>query len=329
MASEEQPIDAQPQRSPIRVLVTGGTGYIGQHLLQRLSGDGACVVGYTYSRQPLPHLDSVVPSFQMDLTNAATVEAALREFGPEVIVHCAAKSSPKDCETSEEEAVAAVNCPVCLVDAAASLASPPLLIFLSTDQVFSGKEAPYAEESPVGPVNQYGKSKLAFENLLLARYPCHVILRTSNVLGPPAPFTGATKFFQWLEDQLQSDSAVTLFHDEVRSFVHVVDVLETISSLLSRWHSTDEFTVGVLQAGCTFHLGGSASFSRLGLAEALVEAKGYPTTMPDGSSKLIPVARAELSEKMGYESPLDISMDSSKLEAFLGFFLRSALEAAH
>ena len=60
-------------------------------------------------------------------------------------------------------------------------------------------------------VNAYGRSKVAFEELLEKRWPTHhVILRSSNIVGPPSPLTGATKFLQFLEGKFRKQSTHTV-----------------------------------------------------------------------------------------------------------------------
>jgi nucleoside-diphosphate-sugar epimerase len=71
----------------------------------------------------------------------------------------------------------------------------PLLIHLSTDQVYSGSHAMSTEAAVPAPVNVYGASKLQAEHTIQARWPRHVILRSSIIYGPQAPAPVARPLF--------------------------------------------------------------------------------------------------------------------------------------
>ncbi len=85
---------------------------------------------------------------QVDVTwPADKIAAALAAFNPDVVVNCAAIAALGRCE-SEPEVATAVNCPVRLVDALASLApAVPHFVHLCTDIVYDGVDPPYSEES--------------------------------------------------------------------------------------------------------------------------------------------------------------------------------------
>jgi len=77
-------------------------------------------------------------------------------------------------------------------------------------------------------------------------------------------------------------------------------------------------------------MGGPQGLSRLGLAHALAESR--PTecsvVLKDGHTpKVLATSRAALTSSLGYESPLDITMDSSKLEVVIGFAFRPMSKA--
>ena len=87
-----------------------------------------------------------------------------------------------------------VNVPLPLLDQLASAAAssePPLLIHISTDQVYSGGHQMNAETGPAEPVNAYGRQKLAAEEAIRQRWPKHVILRSSLIYGRRVAASGA------------------------------------------------------------------------------------------------------------------------------------------
>lgn len=167
----------------MRVLLTGGSGYLGQHLLAHLRLEGHQLLA-AYSRLASfpPDFASIChQTFALDLADAAAVERAVAEAQPDAVVHLAAISSPVACEDDPERAFA-VNVPTALIDA---LPPSACVVFVSTDQVYDGLSPPYTEQSPTNPVNTYGRSKLAFEK---ARASARVTYFSSSSLFPVPHF---------------------------------------------------------------------------------------------------------------------------------------------
>jgi dTDP-4-dehydrorhamnose reductase len=104
--------------------------------------------------------------------------------GPWIAVVNAAAYTAVDRAESEPEAAFAVNCylPAALARACASAGLP--LIHLSTDYVFDGsKREAYTEDDHIAPMNVYGASKAAGEDVIRSIWPRHVIIRTSWVFS--------------------------------------------------------------------------------------------------------------------------------------------------
>lgn len=124
-----------------RVLVVGGSGYLGQHLLAALASCGDVDVAFTHHRDAAPRqlLDALpgVRAFRADLRSGDGLEAVAASFGqPHVIVNCAAISVPRACETDPTAAMA-INVPSSLVNWSLNFGNDKsLFIHLSTDQVY-------------------------------------------------------------------------------------------------------------------------------------------------------------------------------------------------
>jgi dTDP-4-dehydrorhamnose reductase len=155
-------------RPMTRVVITGAGGQ----------------VGYELCRQSWPAEFEVVPLTRANLDIADPVAVA-RDITPncDIVINVAAYTAVDRAET-ERELAWRVNeqGPRTLAARCAELNIP--LIHVSTDYVFDGKKAsPYLESDGVGPVNEYGRSKLAGENAVRETLARHIILRTSSVFG--------------------------------------------------------------------------------------------------------------------------------------------------
>ena len=143
-----------------RVHVTGAGGQVGTALRDVLPG-----------ARYLTH-------DELDVTDAAAVTSALR--GAHCVVHLAAMTHVDQCEEQPERALAVNETGTRNVCRAAPLAR---LIYLSTDYVFAGSTPDeYTEDDDPGPLNVYGKTKLAGEHAVLER-PGGLVVRTSWVYG--------------------------------------------------------------------------------------------------------------------------------------------------
>ena len=157
-----------------RWLVTGAGGMLGRDLLIALDGAGEDVVGLARG--------------ELDITDGAAVGAAVRRFGPDVVVNCAAWTAVDDAE-AQEDAALAVNGTGPAHVAAACAAAGAALVHVSTDYVFAGDaRRPYAEDAATGPRTAYGRSKLAGEQAVLRLLPgTGYVVRTAWLYGAGGP----------------------------------------------------------------------------------------------------------------------------------------------
>ncbi|GKT49214.1 methionine adenosyltransferase 2 subunit beta [Colletotrichum spaethianum] len=147
------------------VVVTGATGLLGRQVARAFDLRSWNVKGTGYSRA------DGVSVFKVDLGNTPEVEKFLDESKPQVVVHCAAQRFP-DKVDSDPDAARALNVAATKSLANLCAARSTLLIYISTDYVFSGKpgEAPYEADAPTGPTNLYGQTKLDGELAVLEEY---------------------------------------------------------------------------------------------------------------------------------------------------------------
>jgi dTDP-4-dehydrorhamnose reductase len=152
-----------------RLMVTGASGMTGSEVSER-----AKLLGWNVG---------ALSRSELDITDPGSVNAAARQFGPDIVINCAAYTAVDRAE-SEPQIAAAVNADGArnVAGAAASLRIP--VIHLSTDYVFSGDaRVPYPPDARTDPLSVYGETKLAGELAVRDETADHVIVRTSWVFS--------------------------------------------------------------------------------------------------------------------------------------------------
>ncbi|XVF73249.1 hypothetical protein PTKIN_Ptkin12aG0186400 [Pterospermum kingtungense] len=295
------------------LLVVGGTGYLGQHLLQGISEIPGTTydVAFTYNSFPPQSLLDAFPSslaFHVDLKTGLGFNSISEQFGrPDVVVNCAALSVPRACQ-KDPEAATSINVPTSLVNWLSSFShiDNTLLIHLSTDQVYEGVKSFYKEEDEVFPVNVYGKSKVAAEQFISEKWANFAILRSSIMFGPqtvsPVP---KSLPIQWIDGVLSKGDKVEFFNDEYRCPVYVKDVVSVILILIDKWLSEGK------KMQLLLNVGGPDRVSRVQMAEAVAQIRGHDPSL------IKPVSASSVDR--GVMSPADISMDITKLVQTLNF----------
>ncbi|MBN2218587.1 MAG: NAD(P)-dependent oxidoreductase [Pirellulales bacterium] len=162
--------------------ITGVSGFVGTHLAEYLATEGDAVLACDrVAPKPLPGIaagsSSRVDWIPWDLADPEGLKPDARrrveQFGPDAIYHLAAISIPADCGRGEPTPEAwAVNVEGTrrVVELAASLASRPRVVMISTSHVYApvtSASPVVTEQSPLDPADTYGKTKLAAERLAL------------------------------------------------------------------------------------------------------------------------------------------------------------------
>ncbi len=120
---------------------------------------------------------------QLDLTDARTIRACIRDAKPRWILNPAAYTAVDKAE-AERGVARAINAEALEVIGEEARKLGAVVVHFSTDYVFPGDgDQPYTETDATGPLGVYGETKLAGEQALAASGAAHVILRTSWVYG--------------------------------------------------------------------------------------------------------------------------------------------------
>jgi len=218
------------------VLVTGGAGFIGSHVVDLLLGEGRGVV--VLDDLSMGSADNVAAEAtlqQIDIADGSAVDRVADSVRPSFVYHLAAQASVTrsvaepgfDCSVN---VVGTLN----LLEAAKRHEAP--LVFASTGGALYGAEAPIPtpEDFPPAPISPYGASKLAGEAYVLTwsrsdSIP-HSVLRLGNVYGPRQRPHGEAGVVAIFSGYLWRGESPTVFGfgRPTRDYVHVHDVVRAM-----------------------------------------------------------------------------------------------------
>lgn len=268
-----------------RLLLTGASGLLGGYLLEQVRGR-AGVVAWSGSTAAVRAGVAMLP---IDLTDLSAVERSFRDAAPAVVIHAAAMAGVADCARDPRRA-RRVNTEATATLARLCTAAGARLLLVSTDLVFDGEQAPYAEGAVPRPLSVYGRSKADAEAAVLARTG-HAVARLSLLYGPS--LGDRPGFFDLQLRALRGD-ALALFADEWRT------PLDLPTAALALLRLVESEATGL------FHIGGPERMSRLEMGQRLARALG-------GDVGVFRPARR--SDAPGEPRPADTSLDSTRWRA--------------
>ena len=218
-----------------RVAVTGGTGFLGSHVVRRLVREGAvvCVVDRSRKQGDLDRLADSWGAFewcQIDLEDRRALGMTLQRLQPSYVFHLAGRVDlSRTAEMAEacmrENVFATANLLWALEGVALEA-----FVFASSTEVYGHNPLPFHEDQPLDPPSPYAISKVAAEHLCrffakAYRFPT-VIVRISTVYGP-----------QQAEARLIPSAILAILHGEPlkmtsgeqrRDFIYIEDAVEGV-----------------------------------------------------------------------------------------------------
>lgn len=216
-----------------------------------------------------------------DITNEASVRAAIDSHTPDVVLNAAAYNAVDNCETDEEQkkVAFAINAegPGNIARVCAEKNIP--FVHYSTDYVFSGNaNAGYTEDATPDPINVYGESKAAGEKAVQDAGGRYYIIRLSRLIGTQGASSGSKRNFIDTMIWLATDAGkehLDIVDTEIGSPSYAPDIAAFTKSLLD-----DNAEAGI------YHASNSGECSWYAWANKAFEIKGISIdTAPCGSDK--------------------------------------------
>ena len=204
----------------MRILVVGASGLVGTALMREFSLVGE--TEGTFNRYPA---EGLVP---LDICDAAAVAALIQKVAPETVAQPASLTNVDYCEAHPQEAWR-INVQGTEHVAAAAAQLGAKHVFFSSDYIFEGVAGPYSEEDSPSPTSEYGRTKLAAEQLIREVGPDHLIIRTTVVYGWEPQ---GKNFVMRLLRQLQQGKDVQVPEDQVGSPTYAANLAQAVRELV-------------------------------------------------------------------------------------------------
>ena len=257
----------------MRVLVTGGAGFIGSHIVDRLVEEGhEVVVVDDLSSGRRANVNPDARLVDLDINSPEFLEAAA-SFRPDVISHWAAQASvPVSVSDPQHDAIVNVvgGINVCRAAVAARCSQ---LVYINTGGAMYGdpEYLPCDEDHPIRPISPYGLSKWTLEQYLPILLPDSMgvkVLRPANVYGPRQDPHGESGVVAIFASKMVRGEPVVIFGDgeHTRDYVYVGDVVDAHDLVLESGESL------------TVNIGTGVETSVNELFRAMADELGY--TMP-------------------------------------------------
>ena len=218
----------------MRILVTGGAGFIGSHVTDAMLAAGhEVVVIDNLSTGKRANLNPGIAAFyELDILDAAGLQKVFAEHRPQAVSHQAALANVRD-SLVEPARYAAVNVigSINLLEAARRY-DCQRIIYASTGGACYGEPlfVPVTEDHPINPLDPYGASKHAVEHYLFLYHHNYglpyTILRYPNVYGPRQDPLGEAGVIAIFTGAMLEGRGVTIngSGEQVRDFVYVGDI---------------------------------------------------------------------------------------------------------
>lgn len=255
----------------MKILLTGASGLLGNTYASAAVRRGHEVIALANKNRPAA--GGLSRTLEMDLRAPDPLTSLCLELWPDVIVNCAAISSPASVEA---DPALAEKINVALPRHLAQLSNHigARLIHISTDMVFDGRsEVPYRSTDMPAPTNLYGQTKLMAEREVLEHNPEDpVVLRIPILMGNSPG--GQRSVHEKLIAAIHAGQRPKLFCDEIRQPASVENVAEVMLELSER-----------RDLHGLFHWAGSETLSRFEMGQRILKHFGMDLNAIESASQ--------------------------------------------
>lgn len=243
----------------MEILITGGSGLLGQYLNIELSKSHTIKTLYYKNIGNCNQFQNT----KVDLTDYSFLNEVFDEFKPDAVIHTAAISNPANAQTMDSKKVYAINVTATKHIAQLCNKHNAKIVYTSTDLVYAGyRGSLLQEDAKLIPLSLYAETKLMGEVKIQQTFNNYIILRTALLYG--LGLNHSKCHFQYMYNNLKSGKEVQLFIDQYRSPLSVIDAARMINQLLEKNIKSE-----------IINFGGSERVSRFELGERLCEVARF------------------------------------------------------
>jgi len=294
--------------SEMRALVTGGAGFIGSHLTERLVDAGAKVLVIDDMsngvQQNLSAVKDRITLRRGSIVDTALARSAVKEHEPEIVFHLAARNLVMSIKDAREDAAVTIIGLLNLLDAIRQTDRTETFVHSSTGSVYGEPvESPQTEKHSRTPTSPYGISKMAAEDYLRVWNKLYgtqyVALRYYNVYGPRQSANESTGggVIPVFANRLLAGQPLTVdgTGKQQRCFTYVSDVVKAnLLAALNRKCWCDFYNIATTER-----------IDVLSLAKLMMEVSGVKTPIKFGPERPGDIMRFDPSielaaRRMGY-----------------------------
>ena len=201
-----------------RILVTGGNGYIGKFLVQRLIAEGYSVGVFSKGVGEIPNVDF----FQGSILNLSDLNDVIKSFNPDVVFHLAGLTIGNSEELKTVNFLGTKN----LCESFSGK-----IIFASTPLVYLGGKVPFVENDSLSANGAYAESKLLAEDHLKKRGNT-LIFRIGVVYGPNQ---NNKMFISDVVTALRNKEKIVMtMGEQTRDFIYIKDLIDVFTLALKK-----------------------------------------------------------------------------------------------
>jgi dTDP-4-dehydrorhamnose reductase len=274
-----------------KVLITGGSGLLGQYLNLSVSKNFKILTTYNDNLGNCGEFDSE----KIDLLNEKELKILFQEFLPEIVIHAAAITNPVPSENQSAKDYFDLNVTTTKNIAMLCEIYKAKLIYISTDLVYAGYRGSFLKvDAKLIPASLYAETKLVGESKVKEFTDNYLILRTALLYG--FCLNHSQCHFHFIYNELRNNKPVKLLTDQFRTPISLIDASRIISALAE-----------MNLKGETINLGGNQRVSRYELGEMLCSIAGFDKNL---------LEKITMDEIPNYPKVEDVSLNIDKLLLF-------------
>ena len=229
----------------MKLLITGGLGFIGSHLVDSLSKKGHTIKILTKSlskKANIPKSTRKIQIEKIDLVNFKRLGQIIQKFKPDVIIHLAGNTShSKSFEKPLEDVESNTKTTLFMLEKIRELELPCKFVLASTFIVIGKpKKLPVTENTPCNPTTIYGTNRLASEHLCKIYHDVYGldtnIFRITNSYGPREQIIPNKNAVNFLIHQAYKKEKLHIYNQGkyFRDFIYIDDVITGINTILKK-----------------------------------------------------------------------------------------------